>query len=91
MFYTDCFKDLFKGLAAFDFQMKVFTTQLPFLARRGHDILEKVLPAKEEHIMFVRLSPLQKSLYQRYIDSEGQKFGAVNPIKAFSVCCKVSI
>ena len=68
----------------------VCPTAIIGICRRGHKLLQMVLPEKEEHILFVRLSPLQSSLYNRYIESQGKILG-VNAIKAFAICCKVEI
>ncbi|KAH3680777.1 hypothetical protein WICMUC_000128 [Wickerhamomyces mucosus] len=40
-----------------------------FIIRRTNDILSKYLPCKYEHVIFVRLSDMQKKLYQHFITS----------------------
>lgn len=40
-----------------------------FIIRRTNDILSKYLPIKYEHVVFVGLSPMQKSLYHHFITS----------------------
>jgi DNA repair and recombination RAD54-like protein len=40
-----------------------------FIIRRTNDILSKYLPVKYEHVVFCNLSPLQKGLYNHFIQS----------------------
>ncbi|CEP24004.1 unnamed protein product [Cyberlindnera jadinii] len=40
-----------------------------FIIRRTNDILSKYLPCKYEHVIFVNLSPFQRSLYEHFITS----------------------
>ena len=40
-----------------------------FIIRRSNDILSKYLPIKYEHVIFVKLSPLQETLYNHFITS----------------------
>ena len=40
-----------------------------FIIRRTNDILSKYLPVKYEHVVFVHLSPLQKTLYNYFLTS----------------------
>lgn len=40
-----------------------------FIIRRTNDILSKYLPIKYEYVLFVDLSPMQKSLYNHFITS----------------------
>lgn len=65
-----------------------------FVSRRGHDVLRNQLPDKEEHVILVRLGPLQRALYtefmQRFRDAGNSGWLGLNPLKAFCVCCKVS-
>eukprot|EP00117_Sycon_ciliatum_P040167 scpid27693/ scgid5486/ Helicase ARIP4; Androgen receptor-interacting protein 4; RAD54-like protein 2 len=61
-----------------------------FVQRRDQRILTKSLPTIHEWVLSVRLSPVQTRLYATLADllqSEGNN--SVNPIKAFSMCCKV--
>lgn len=62
-------------------------------SRRGHDILKDQLPSKEEHVILVRLSPLQRALYtefmNRFREAGNSGWLSLNPLKAFAVCCKV--
>eukprot|EP00300_Choanocystis_sp_HF-7_P007513 c15330_g1_i1.p1 GENE.c15330_g1_i1~~c15330_g1_i1.p1 ORF type:complete len:1129 (-),score=244.77 c15330_g1_i1:110-3466(-) len=35
--------------------------------RRGFEVLQRDLPAKHEYVLLIRLSPLQRALYQRFL------------------------
>lgn len=63
------------------------------LCRRGHDVLRDQLPSKEEHVILVRLSPVQRALYtefmKRFREAGNTGWLGLNPLKAFCVCCKV--
>ncbi|TTN83893.1 Helicase ARIP4 [Bagarius yarrelli] len=64
-----------------------------FVQRRGHDVLSTQLPVKEEHVILVRLSPLQTALYKefmnRFREAGNSGWLGLNPLKAFCVCCKI--
>uniref|UniRef100_A0A8D3AD53 Helicase ARIP4-like n=1 Tax=Scophthalmus maximus TaxID=52904 RepID=A0A8D3AD53_SCOMX len=64
-----------------------------FVQRRGHDVLKDQLPPKEEHVILVRLSPLQRALYtefmNRFREAGNTGWLSLNPLKAFCVCCKI--
>lgn len=64
-----------------------------FVQRRGHDVLRGHLPDKEEHVLLVRLSKIQRSLYtefmDRFRDAGNSGWLGLNPLKAFCVCCKI--
>ncbi|XP_040008195.1 helicase ARIP4-like isoform X2 [Xiphias gladius] len=64
-----------------------------FVQRRGHDVLKDQLPSKEEHVILVRLSPLQRALYTefmtRFREAGNTGWLSLNPLKAFCVCCKI--
>ncbi|XP_061583191.1 helicase ARIP4 [Cololabis saira] len=64
-----------------------------FVQRRGHDVLRDHLPNKEEHVMLVRLSPIQRALYtefmKRFREAGNNGWLGLNPLKAFCVCCKI--
>ncbi|XP_010894108.2 helicase ARIP4 isoform X2 [Esox lucius] len=64
-----------------------------FVQRRGHDVLRDQLPSKEEHVILVRLSPLQRALYtefmKRFREAGNSGWLSLNPLKAFCVCCKI--
>ena len=63
--------------------------------RRSHDVLRRALPPKEEHVILVKMSAIQRSLYKAFMDSLEQtdmgEMASANPLKAFSVCCKVNL
>lgn len=64
-----------------------------FVQRRGHDVLRHQLPPKEEHVILVRLSRLQRALYtefmNRFREAGNSGWLGLNPLKAFCVCCKI--
>uniref|UniRef100_A0A6Q2XT14 RAD54 like 2 n=1 Tax=Esox lucius TaxID=8010 RepID=A0A6Q2XT14_ESOLU len=64
-----------------------------FVQRRGHDVLRDQLPSKEEHVIMVRLSPIQRALYtefmNRFREAGNSGWLGLNPLKAFCVCCKI--
>ncbi|KAF1391707.1 hypothetical protein PFLUV_G00044890 [Perca fluviatilis] len=64
-----------------------------FVQRRGHDVLRDHLPSKEEHVILVRLSPIQRALYtefmKRFREAGNSGWLGLNPLKAFCVCCKI--
>ncbi|XP_056130107.1 helicase ARIP4 [Lampris incognitus] len=64
-----------------------------FVQRRGHDVLRDQLPLKEEHVILVRLSPIQRALYtefmNRFREAGNSGWLGLNPLKAFCVCCKI--
>lgn len=56
-------------------------------------MLQRALPTKEEYVLLVRMSPIQRMLYSKFMVSMTetglQNWASNNPLKAFSVCCKV--
>uniref|UniRef100_H2UFH8 RAD54 like 2 n=1 Tax=Takifugu rubripes TaxID=31033 RepID=H2UFH8_TAKRU len=64
-----------------------------FVQRRGHDVLRDQLPSKQEHVILVRLSPIQRALYtefmKRFREAGNTGWLGLNPLKAFCVCCKI--
>ncbi|XP_030639905.1 helicase ARIP4 isoform X2 [Chanos chanos] len=64
-----------------------------FVQRRGHDVLRPQLPQKQEHVILVRLSNLQRALYtefmNRFREAGNTGWLSLNPLKAFCVCCKI--
>lgn len=64
-----------------------------FIIRRTNDILSKYLPIKYEYVVFVKLSPLQKSLYQHFLTSpEVRKLlkgAGSQPLKAIGMLKKL--
>merc|ERR1719195_2184369 len=60
-----------------------------FVQRRGHIVLRDSLPAKTEHVLFVRMTPIQRRLYRRFMEELITNRCVSNPLKAFAVCCKI--
>ncbi|XP_033102737.1 helicase ARIP4-like [Anneissia japonica] len=64
-----------------------------FVQRRGFQVLTSSLPHKEEHVVFVRLTPFQQGLYNKFMqyftEMGAGGWCSSNPIKAFSVLCKI--
>ncbi|XP_053092504.1 helicase ARIP4-like isoform X3 [Pangasianodon hypophthalmus] len=64
-----------------------------FVQRRGHDVLCSQLPQKQEHVILVRLTALQRALYvefmNRFREAGNTGWLSLNPLKAFCVCCKI--
>ena len=52
-------------------------------------MLLNCLPHKQEHILHVKLSPIQYQLYNKFIKVLLEVVGHLNPIKGFHVCTKV--
>jgi RAD54-like protein 2 len=60
-----------------------------FVQRRSHTVLQKCLPQKVEYVLLVRLTPFQRKLYNVFMDEVVRSKKVPNPLKAFSVCCKI--
>jgi RAD54-like protein 2 len=65
-----------------------------FVLRRGHDILCKSLPPKFENVILLRLSPVQRVLYNLNMPQTQYMSGvpvnvSFGPLKAFAVCSKI--
>ncbi|CAC5401557.1 RAD54L2 [Mytilus coruscus] len=64
-----------------------------FVQRRGHTVLQAALPPKQEFIILITMSQIQKMLYKEFMDNLAETslntWATTNPIKAFSVCCKI--
>ncbi|XP_053536183.1 helicase ARIP4 isoform X4 [Ictalurus punctatus] len=64
-----------------------------FVQRCGHDVLCSQLPQKQEHVILVRLTALQRALYvefmNRFREAGNTGWLSLNPLKAFCVCCKI--
>lgn len=58
-------------------------------------MLRDHLPIKGEHVILVRLSPIQRALYtefmKRFREAGNSGWLGLNPLKAFCVCCKVRL
>lgn len=60
-----------------------------FVQRRGHIVLKNSLPNKTEHVLFVRMTDIQRKLYSRFMEELITNRCVSNPLKAFAVCCKI--
>uniref|UniRef100_G3NQ41 RAD54 like 2 n=1 Tax=Gasterosteus aculeatus aculeatus TaxID=481459 RepID=G3NQ41_GASAC len=77
------------------YRSHVLHSLLEGFVQRGtkHDLPQDHLPSKEEHVILVRLSPLQRALYtefmNRFREAGNSGWLSLNPLKAFCVCCKI--
>ena len=64
-----------------------------FVLRRGHEILNLTLPPKFEHMLYLRPSVAQATLYNYNIGQMQGMSASMNagPLRAFAVCTKVSV
>ncbi|KAL1465223.1 hypothetical protein WDU94_004810, partial [Cyamophila willieti] len=60
-----------------------------FVQRRSHMVLQKTLPVKEEYVLLIRMTPLQRQLYETFMNEVVRTKAVPNPLKAFAVCCKI--
>lgn len=60
-----------------------------FVQRRSHAVLQSCLPDKTEYVMLVRMTEFQRKLYSVFMDEVVRTKKVPNPLKAFSVCCKI--
>lgn len=60
-----------------------------FVQRRSQAVLKKCLPSKEEHIILVNMSPIQRELYNTFVERLLGSVGYINPIKGFHTCTKI--
>ncbi|XP_041975936.1 uncharacterized protein LOC121730827 [Aricia agestis] len=60
-----------------------------FVQRRSHAVLQSTLPQKEEYVLLVRMTPLQRQLYNRFMNEVVRAANVPNPLKAFAICCKI--
>ena len=60
-----------------------------FVQRRSHAVLKRALPEKSEKVFFVRLTPIQRTIYKRFMQELMFNKSVSNPLKAFAVCCKI--
>ena len=77
---------LFKGRKKICTRSHVLTSLLRgFVLRRSHSVLIKALPKKTEFIILVRMSPIQKELYSRYLGHikrpTGEQHGVTQQVK----------
>lgn len=60
-----------------------------FVQRRSQTVLQKSLPTKTEFVMLIRMTQFQRKLYNVFMDEVVRSKKVPNPLKAFSVCCKI--
>lgn len=60
-----------------------------FVQRRSQAVLQKCLPEKTEFVLLIRMTPFQRKLYNVFMDEVVRSKKVPNPLKAFSVCCKI--
>ncbi|KPI97951.1 Helicase ARIP4 [Papilio xuthus] len=60
-----------------------------FVQRRSHAVLQSTLPQKEEYVLLVRMTPLQRKLYDKFMNEVVRTTSVPNPLKAFAICCKI--
>ncbi|XP_045764210.1 uncharacterized protein LOC123866602 isoform X2 [Maniola jurtina] len=60
-----------------------------FVQRRSHAVLQSTLPQKEEYVLLVRMTPLQRKLYVQFMNEVVRSASVPNPLKAFAICCKI--
>lgn len=60
-----------------------------FVQRRSQTVLQKTLPVKTEFVMLFRMTAFQRKLYSVFMDEVVRSKKVPNPLKAFSVCCKI--
>ena len=60
-----------------------------FVQRRSHNVLRTSLPRKEEHVLMLRLTPLQRALYRHHMSDLVQNKSVSNLLKAFAICLKI--
>ena len=63
-----------------------------FVQRRGHDVFQGQLTQKQEFIILLKMSPVQKQLYLAFMEAIGAMNAneKSNPLRSFAICCKVS-
>ncbi|CDS42546.1 helicase arip4 [Echinococcus multilocularis] len=67
-----------------------------FVQRRSHAVLKASLPPKQEIVLMVRMSPLQRRLYtalMNHISNSSNMYGTVlppaNTLQTYALCCKI--
>lgn len=60
-----------------------------FVQRRGHSVLQETLPRKEEHVLLIRMTSIQRTLYKTFVKNLIHVQNASNPLRLFAVCCKI--
>jgi RAD54-like protein 2 len=52
-------------------------------------VLRESLPPKQEHVLLVRMTRVQRDLYKSFMAELLHNNAVSNPLKAFAVCCKI--
>lgn len=62
-----------------------------FVQRRGHDVFLNSLPRKQEYVILLMLSDVQKALYLAFMEAIGATNPGekINPLRTFAMCCKI--
>lgn len=62
-----------------------------FVQRRGHDVFYGQLTQKQEYIILLKMSAIQKELYLAFMEAIGAMNAneKSNPLKSFAICCKI--
>lgn len=62
-----------------------------FVQRRGHEVFYGQLTQKQEYIILLKMSPIQKKLYLAFMEAIGAMNAneKSNPLRSFAICCKV--
>ena len=62
-----------------------------FVQRRGHDVFLNSLPRKQEFVILLKLSPVQKQFYLAFMEAIGAMNPGekLNPLRTFAICCKI--
>ncbi|XP_022081281.1 helicase ARIP4-like [Acanthaster planci] len=89
-----CIDSTFKDVQLMRFRAHVLYSLLEgFVQRRGFSVLHSTLPPKNETVLLVRLTPFQRGLYIKFMQSFTEMgaggWCSANPLKAFSVGCKI--
>ncbi|KAI8428617.1 hypothetical protein MSG28_007354 [Choristoneura fumiferana] len=72
-----------------DFGDELLGSKTEFCNMRSHAVLQSTLPQKEEYVLLVRMTPLQRKLYDRFMNEVVRSTSVPNPLKAFAICCKI--
>jgi RAD54-like protein 2 len=62
-----------------------------FVQRRGHDVFINSLPKKQEFVILLKMTPVQKKLYLAFMETIGAMNSCekLNPLRTFAMCCKI--
>jgi RAD54-like protein 2 len=62
-----------------------------FVQRRGHDVFINSLPRKQEFVILLKMTPIQKRLYLAFMETIGAMNPGekLNPLRTFAICNKI--